>query len=134
MKKEFSILLIFLVIAGILIAQVLIRKEVSVTIEILADMDFTLTVDGQSYEVHRGEDLVLIITADYINDFDGEVMLSTKDVPPGVAVTFDKNPLSNTNDPVTEETNLQCHMTISIATNATIGSLTFILVGEEVGT
>ena len=131
-KKTTWILVVCLVIFACLVAQVLIRREVNVDIEIIDTPDFTIEVDEITYPINRGMTIELFVTATFLNRFDGKVFLSTEDLPVGVTATFTHQPLMNEPDPDTGGTLLQTVMTIVVAEDAPLGIFTFKVIGTEV--
>ena len=128
-KKTTWILVVCLALFACLVAQVLIRKEVAINFEVLADPDFLLTVEpqhaGATPECHRGEDFNFVITASAVSGFVGDIALSAENLPTGVAVTF--------GDPMLNPAGImQTLMTVVIAVDAPIGPISFLIVGTEV--
>jgi len=131
-KTIWSVLVVF-VVFGMLLAQVLLHKEITCDIEILADPDFNITAEVIGVaQVHRGATVEFFITAEF-TEFDGQVALSTANVPVGLTVSFTRNILEMGQDPVTGNSLMQTRMIVEAATDAPIGPLSFTVIGDEVG-
>jgi len=130
-KTIWSVLGVF-VVFGMLLAQVLLHKEITCDIEILADPDFNITAEVIGVaQVHRGATVEFFITAEF-TEFDGQVALSTANVPVGLTVSFTRNILEMGQDPVTGNSLMQTRMIVEAATDAPIGPLSFTVIGDEV--
>lgn len=131
-KKTVWGLLGVFVVFGMLLAQVLLHKEITCDIEILADPDFNITAEVIGVaQVHRGATVEFFITAEF-TEFDGQVALSTANVPVGLTVSFTRNILEMGQDPVTGNSLMQTRMIVEAATDAPIGPLSFTVIGDEV--
>ena len=132
-KKGLILMVIAFLAVGFLIAQTLIRKEATVTISVLEARDFNLVIGNPPIAggIHRGEVWTVPVEVYYLNGYLNNVRLSAENVPAGMTVVFERDLLVHGTNPATGELMDMTNMIVTIAIDATLGELSFTVVGQE---